>query len=375
MAPAGVPSHAARQHRSGELVSRAIVDRLVGAIRQTPAASSTAPAGEQPAASARTKRPDAKLKQHDTKGTATGASEASHGAKTLKDPELTKPPKGASVSKDEETTVVTINVKAFQLSDGGNADQRAFDAIEQYIEDVDADVVLFQELDVGTTRSGGSGVDQLAEFAKRVDADDHEFAKAIEHQDGEYGVGILTRNGYEISDDAAGKNKTQTVQLPKTPTEDGGDKEQRVALVAAIETPGGNEFSAITTHLSTKGPGRGAQIDKLDDIVQDLQDGAGSDGAGLADDMPTEVVLGGDFNTKRGPAEEHLGDEVTHVADLDKDLGGTGIDHLYVTDGVSVVDAQLDEAETVEGHWLPFGWKDVKSTDHPAVRATIRHDG
>ncbi len=269
--------------------------------------------------------------------------------------------------------VLTINVKGFQLSDGGTADERAFDAIERYIERVDADVVLFQELDEGTKRSGGA--DQLAEIARRTDATDSQFAAAMGFDGGQYGVGIMTRNGFNIRDAAGGGNDTRTVQLPKSNHED-ADPEQRVALVAPIVAPDGAEFTAVTTHLSKTGPGRGAQVDKLDDIVEDLRGGRDNDSVGLPGDFSSRVVLGGDFNTKRGPAEEHLGDGVTHVGERDRGLGDTNIDHLYVSDGVEVVDAQLDEAEKIDTSWLPFDGPlnvgDERATDHPALHATIR---
>lgn len=262
--------------------------------------------------------------------------------------------------------VVTLNVKAFQLSDGGNADARAFDAIERYLDRIDADVVLLQELDRGTRRSGG--VDQLAELARRTGATDAEFAPAIRHDGGDYGVGILTRNGHAIADSGT-HNDTAVVRLPRHAAP-GGDREQRVALVAPIVTPDGTRFTAVSTHLSRSGPGRGAQVERIDDIVDDVRGGAGDSGAGLRDDLPTTIVVGGDFNTRRRAAEQHLGDGVRHVADLAPRLGDTGIDHLYVGQGVRVLDASVDRPERVERHPLP--WKRVYATDHPAVRATLQ---
>lgn len=262
--------------------------------------------------------------------------------------------------------VVTLNVKAFQLSDGGDADVRAFDAIERYLERIDADVVLLQELDRGTRRSGG--VDQLAELARRTDATDAEFAPAIRHDGGDYGVGILTRNGHAIAD-AGATNDVAVVRLPKHAAP-GADREQRVALVAPIVAPGGARFTAVSTHLSRSGPGRGAQVDRIDDIVDDVRGGAANVGAGLSDGLPTTVVVGGDFNTRRRAAERHLGEGVRHVGDLAPRLGDTGIDHIYVGAGVRVLDAAVDRPERIERHHLP--WKHVYATDHPAVRATLQ---
>ncbi len=268
--------------------------------------------------------------------------------------------------------VLTINVKGFQLSDGGDVDERAYDAIEKYIVKTDADVVLFQELDKGTTRAKGQ--DQLAEIARRTDATDSQFAEAIPFEGGSYGVGILTRNGFDIRDAAGGGNDTRTVRLP-TGSGPGADGEDRVALVAPIVAPDGEEFTAISTHLANRGPGRGAQVERLDDIVDDLRGGTGNTAADLPGSNSNRVVLGGDFNTRRGPAEEHLGDGVTHVGEHDTGLGDTNIDHIYVSDDVHVVDAQLDEPEQVDTSWLPFDGPgnsgDDRATDHPALHATL----
>lgn len=267
-----------------------------------------------------------------------------------------------------QVKVLTINVKAFQLSDGGVADERAFDAIERYIERSDADVVLFQELDDATARSGG--VDQLMEIGRRTGATDSQFAKAIDHDGGAYGVGIMTRNGFNIRDAAGGGNDTTTVQLPRG-TGEGADPEQRVALVAPIVAPGGEELTAVTTHLANQGPGRGAQVDRLDDIVDDLRGGRGDASAGLPASYSPRVVLAGDFNARRGPVEQHLGDGVTHVGARDSGLGDTNIDHIYVSDDVDVLDSRLDEPERVDTSRLPFGIGDARATDHPAILATL----
>ncbi|MCW2927221.1 MAG: endonuclease [Thermoleophilia bacterium] len=274
-------------------------------------------------------------------------------------------PKGASM-RPGPVKVLTINVKAFQGSDGGTVDTKALDAIERYIEKTDADVVLFQELDNGTARSGRS--DQLADISRRVGANDSQFAKALDHDGGAYGVGMLTRNGYSIRDAAGGGNATSRVELPKSSAK-GADGEQRVALVAPIVAPDGSQFTAVSTHLANKGPGRSAQVRGLQAIVDDAHGGARNRAAGLRDDLPTSVVLGGDFNTQRGPIEGIL-HGVSHVA-TQSTVGDTNIDHIYVSSDVQVHDAQLDDPEVIRGHWEP--WKrDVRATDHPALLATLQ---
>ena len=288
-------------------------------------------------------------------------------------PPASEPPAWEPVPVEpRDVDVLTINVKAFQLSDGGVGDVRAFDAIERYIERVDPDVVLFQELDDGTRRSGG--VDQLAEIARRTGASDAQFGAAMAYDGGRYGVGILTRNGYSIRDrdDAPGTNEALAVPLPKG-TGDEADPEQRIALVAPVLAPDGDEvFTAMTTHLANRSPGRGAQLRRLDEIVGDVRDGAASASAALPADLPRAVVLGGDFNTMRFFADRELGDHLTHVGALDPRLGWTKIDHLYVSDELRARDAHVDRAEPIVEHWLPFGIGDVRSTDHKSLRATLQ---
>ncbi|MCW2920468.1 MAG: endonuclease/exonuclease/phosphatase [Thermoleophilia bacterium] len=268
-----------------------------------------------------------------------------------------------------DVDVLTINVKAFQLSDGGVADERAFDALERYITRVDPDVVLLQELDDNTARSGRA--DQLAEIARRTGASDAQFGAAMAYDGGRYGIGMITRNGYTIRDAAPGMNDTHVVPLPRGQG-DKADPEQRVALVAPIVAPDGQEvFTAITTHLANRSPGRDAQLRRLDEVVGDVRDGAAQSRAAVPSDYPRAVVLGGDFNTMRFIADRRLGDRLTHVGALDSHLGWTKIDHLYVSDELHARDAHDDRAESVVEHWLPFGIGDVRSTDHKSLRATI----
>ncbi|MCW2974296.1 MAG: endonuclease/exonuclease/phosphatase [Thermoleophilia bacterium] len=280
---------------------------------------------------------------------------------------------GISNSQDvAQPRVLTINVKGFQLSDGGEVDDRALDAIERYIERVDPDVVLFQELDRGTTRAHGR--DELAEIARRIDGTDSAFARALVHQGGDYGVGIVTRHGAAIDDAANGVNATHRIELP-TSTKTGADHEQRVALVAPVTLANGSRFTVATTHVSTKQPGRAEQLGAIDDIADDIIGGAGNTAAHLPDDLPTTLVLGGDFNARRGEVQAHL-DGLTHVVDgFGRTMPrlNTGIDQLYVSPGVGVSGMGLDEPERIEGSWLPFGigGRDVYATDHPALWGTL----
>lgn len=288
----------------------------------------------------------------------------------------TRPPRGVTTSRNGSVKVVTINVKTFRNSSAGSdgkTDPRAFKAITEYINRVNPDVVLLQELDSGTERSNKR--DQIADFAKAVKADDYKFARAIDKDTGGYGVGIVTRNGHHIERNAQGQYRAQRIELPKGQG-DGADPEQRIALVAPIVTPGGKEFTAVATHVTQKGPGRGAQIDKLGSIVDDVRDGARSSQAGLSSDLPTTVVVGGDFNTSRTNVEDHIGRGVRHVGHDVSSLGDTNIDHILVSDDVAVSNASLDSSARIGWRALhlgpiPTGVVPITATDHPALQATL----
>lgn len=266
-------------------------------------------------------------------------------------------------------TALTINVKAFQGSDGGEVDERAYDAIAKYIKQADPDVIMLQELDQGTGRAHGQ--DTLAEIARRVGATDTQFAKAIDHDGGRYGIGLMTRKGASIPDRPDGTNQHTVVRLPKS-DDPAADREQRVALVAPVELPDGGRFTAISTHATTKAAGRSAQLDALRAVAIDAKDGSTGRGAGLPDDLPRTVVMAGDFNTRQPNIDRHLrGSGVRHVNDRVDGLGMLGIDHMYVSDNVEVRSAQLDQPAVIDRRrwWNPFD--DVRATDHPALLAHL----
>ena len=90
-------------------------------------------------------------------------------------------------------------------------------------------MVLLQEVDRFTRRSGG--VDQLGALAAQTGANGHFFAKAIERQGGEYGVGVLCRNGFEL-------DATETEAQPAEPIKNAGppwaDFDDQEAIAQAL---------------------------------------------------------------------------------------------------------------------------------------------
>lgn len=98
--------------------------------------------------------------------------------------------------------------------------------------------VALQEVDVHTKRSG-AGLDQAAYLANKTGMH-HFFAKAIDHEGGEYGVAILSK--YPIK-------QGQKYALPNGP---GSGDEQRVLATAVVTLPNGKEILFANTHLDHK---------------------------------------------------------------------------------------------------------------------------
>lgn len=138
-----------------------------------------------------------------------------------------------------------------------------------------ADVVLLQEVDRGTRRSGG--VDQLRAL---MDATEFEgaFGRTLDYDGGQYGIAALARDGFGLED---------TVPLRVSPPQAraGGSLEPRGALVTVVHTELGR-WSAINTHLDASAGDeyRLQEADALEDIVR-LRRAAG---------LP--LIVGGDMN-------------------------------------------------------------------------------
>jgi endonuclease/exonuclease/phosphatase family metal-dependent hydrolase len=112
------------------------------------------------------------------------------------------------------------------------------------VRSLDADVVALQEVDRATRRAGG--VDQPALLAAATGLE-VTFARAIDHDGGEYGVALATR---------AVPERTEVLQL----TGPGEPRVALLALVAAVEAGLGraaadhgrrNGWAVACTHLST----------------------------------------------------------------------------------------------------------------------------
>ncbi|MBC7904022.1 MAG: endonuclease/exonuclease/phosphatase family protein [Gemmatimonadaceae bacterium] len=145
-------------------------------------------------------------------------------------------------------------------------------AIAKVISDQRPDLVALQEVDVYTMRSG-SGLNEASEIAKLAGMPYFFFAKAINHDGGEYGVAILSR--YPLS-----KMKSRSL-----PDSIGSKAEKRTLGSALVALPGGRKILFASTHLDA---GRG-------DARRVMQMQAVSD---MLAQEKIPVIIAGDLNAQ-----------------------------------------------------------------------------
>jgi endonuclease/exonuclease/phosphatase family metal-dependent hydrolase len=146
-----------------------------------------------------------------------------------------------------------------------------------------ADIVLLQEVDRGTQRSGG--IDQLAVLAQRTGFHGA-FGKSLAYQGGDYGIALLSR--WPISSQT-------TIPLVIDPPQPraGGSYEPRVALLANVRAPGG-DVTIVNTHLDASRDDRW----RRQEVAHVLT---------IADSVGGVLLVGGDFNsTPESPEQQSV---------------------------------------------------------------------
>lgn len=144
------------------------------------------------------------------------------------------------------------------------------DAIARVIKDENPDVVALQEVDVNTARSGK--INEAEQLAKKTGMKAYYFAKAIDHDGGDYGVAMLSK--YDLTD-------TKTYALPDDRST---NPEPRVMATAKVKTKSGFEFMFAVTHLEVRREeNRMMQMAEIERIVK-------------ATSLP--VIIAGDFNAR-----------------------------------------------------------------------------
>ncbi len=232
------------------------------------------------------------------------------------------------VRKSHALQVLVFNIHAGK--DAGGRDNLA--DVARLVLSTSADVVLLQEVDRGTNRSGK--VDQLQTL---IDATKQAgvFARSLQYDGGEYGIAMLSREGFLFN---------ETVPLLVQPVQDraGGSHEPRVALVASAYTTGGR-LQVANMHL-----------DPSTDESYRLQELEGAINAVRPRLSPTTPVLvGGDFNAEPTSAVMQRLRTATQLRDAWTECGqGDGftypsdqptkrIDYLFLTGSLKCTAAQV----------------------------------
>lgn len=183
-----------------------------------------------------------------------------------------------------------LRVLAYNIHHGEGLDRRLdLPRIAEVIKSTKADLVLLQEVDRVTKRTGG--VDQAAELAELTGMH-HVFGGNLKFEGGDYGNAILSR--FPIS-------ASQNYSLPNET-----DGEPRGVLGALISLPsshGGQTCRVLSTHFDH----RSANDDRLASVIA-LKE--------LIQNWPEPSILGGDFNmTRDNPAMRLLLEQWTIAGD------------------------------------------------------------
>ena len=183
-----------------------------------------------------------------------------------------------------EVRVLVYNIHAGKDAAGVDNLER----VAALVRETRADLVLLQEVDRGTRRSGG--VDQVA-MLERATGLRAAFGRTLDYDGGQYGIALLSR--WPIGGDTL-------VPLRVDPPQQraGGSYEPRGALVAQVAIPD-VIARVVNTHLDASGQDhyRRQEIASMQAIVAGLRERL-ADSSG----MPALVVAGGDFNAEPGSA-------------------------------------------------------------------------
>jgi endonuclease/exonuclease/phosphatase family metal-dependent hydrolase len=181
------------------------------------------------------------------------------------------------VKKTYTLRVLVFNIHAGK--DAGGRDNLA--DVAQLARSSAADVVLLQEVDRGTNRSGK--VDQLQAL---IDATRYGgvFARSLDYDGGQYGIAALSREGFVFN---------ETVPLPVQPVQarSGGSHEPRVALVATAQTTGGR-LQMVNTHLDASAD-ESYRLQEIEGVLNAVRPRVS---------QATPVLVGGDFNSEPASA-------------------------------------------------------------------------
>jgi endonuclease/exonuclease/phosphatase family metal-dependent hydrolase len=237
---------------------------------------------------------------------------------------------GCSVARGpaRPVRVLVLNMHAGKDASGADNLQRIADLIGSNT----PDIVLLQEVDRGTKRSGG--VDQVGRLEESTGYDGAFGASLISYDGGQYGIAVLSKRPIAYQ---------STISLPVAPaqTRAGGSHEPRVALVVLANMDRRVMWRVVNTHLDPADEGaREQEVASLLTVTRE-QAAAG-----------TPFVAGGDLNsTPESPVQQSLkaaglrdawlecgkGDGFTYPADAP----AKRIDYLFLAGELHCNDAQV----------------------------------
>jgi endonuclease/exonuclease/phosphatase family metal-dependent hydrolase len=235
---------------------------------------------------------------------------------------------GASqgVGGGREVTVLVYNIHAGM--DTARQDNLA--RVAELVRSTGADLVLLQEVDRNTQRSGPA--DQPAVLA-RLTGYSVAFGRTIGFQGGDYGIALLSR--WPIRRDTL---IHLTVTAPPGRTTEG--REQRGVLLAVVDAPGGS-LAVLNTHLDASGE----DLWRAQEIAGVLR-AAGTVEGGVP------LLLGGDLNAlPESPIHQTLagagfrdawpGCGVGDARTFPVNAPARRIDYLYLAGAARCVDARV----------------------------------
>lgn len=171
---------------------------------------------------------------------------------------------------EKETPTKKVRVMSYNVKycSPYNSTTPDVDSVANIIIEAEPDIVLLQELDRNTTRSGK--VDQLAILSEKADLPYTYYGKAIDYQGGESGLGIMSR--YKLTDPQL--HKLPRVEIPDTYVS------YRILITATISVDG-QKVTIGNTHLELTQANRDLQVPEINKILSAFNQPA---------------ILGGDFN-------------------------------------------------------------------------------
>ena len=222
--------------------------------------------------------------------------------------------------------------------------QPSIPAIGAFINSMNPDVVMLQEVDRGTTRSKGEDhLQQLAELTHLHAG----FAKSLDYQGGEYGIAVLSR--WPI-------DSVTVVPLSVEPPQErsGGSHEPRVALHARVRSPFG-VINVVNTHIDPAREGTFRKQEVIGLLARVRR----------AVPMDEPLIFGGDLNTR--PNTDEIAAISLGLADAWANCG-TGIEYTFPA---SKPDRRIDYVFYRHARCLQAAVPETYASDHRPLFVTL----